>query len=320
MANLNAIVLMATYNGEEFVGQQIESILDQKGVNITLRICDDCSNDSTFEICRNLQEEDNRIVATQNKVNLGVANNFMQMIYEADISKYDVVAFSDQDDVWLPNKLMLAAESIERVECDPGSKSIEGVGVPVLYCSDLQNVDIKLNNPVRELRGWKLDLSKRANPLLRNWYSGCTMVMNVAMGELLQSCKYKEFPRMHDAWCAMVAYYSGNFVFDRSNAPIFRRITGQNTIGKQTVNKDLREASFKHLKREAPLNARESAINLLDGYEKYMSEKDAKLIQSFVDSQRSPLGRIKWALSNNYSMPSILGTLLIRLKFLCARF
>lgn len=311
---------MATYNGEKYLAEQIDSILAQQDVDVTLRICDDCSTDSTFEIDQEYQKRDKRVIATQNPKGLGVGLNFMQMIYEVDASKYGIFAFSDQDDVWLPDKLAVAVEVIRAVEQNPESKAIDGIGVPVLYCSDLQDVDSNLENPVCELANLKLDLSKRATLLMRNFYSGCTMVMNASMIALLQSYGCEEFPRIHDAWCAMVAYYCGNFVLDKDHAQILRRITGENTVGALTANRDLQEASFTHLKREPSFNHHKSAIKLLEGYKQYMSEADIALINSFINYRSKFTARIKWVLSSNYSWPTLEGTLLQRAKLLCGRY
>lgn len=321
MLNLPKVyVMMATYNGEKYLREQIDSILAQEDVEVTLRICDDCSSDSTFEICNEYQQKDNRVIATQNAKGLGVGLNFMQMVYEINAADYDYFAFSDQDDYWLPQKLILAYHSIQKIQSDSTSKHIDGLGVPVLYCSDLKDVDSELNNPVSELACLKLDLTKRATPLIRNYYSGCTMVMNRAMVLLLQSHVCDEFPRIHDAWCAMVAYYCGNFIVDIDHAEILRRITGCNTVGALVPGKDIQNASFGHLANKPQRDATRAAALLYDGYSAYLSDKDRVLINSFIRDTDSFSGRLKWVLSSDYAMTTKRETLLARIKFLLGRF
>jgi len=102
-------VVMAVYNGERHVKQQIESILSQTFQNFELIIVDDLSQDETLEIVKYFENLDSRVVVVENIRNLGVAKTF-----EVGINKAsgDFIALSDQDDIWLPNHLQLLREAI----------------------------------------------------------------------------------------------------------------------------------------------------------------------------------------------------------------
>lgn len=100
----SVLVMMASYNGEKFITEQIDSILSQKGVDVTLRICDDGSNDSTPSICESYTSKYDNVLFEVNKVNKGLAKNFMDMVYDDNALGFNYYAFSDQDDVWLPEK------------------------------------------------------------------------------------------------------------------------------------------------------------------------------------------------------------------------
>ncbi len=95
-------ILMCTYNGEDFIELQIQSILDQTHTDFKLIIVDDTSNDSTVEIIKKLMVNDKRIELHQNKKNLGYFNNFLNGL---DYVKSDYLFFSDQDDIWSENKV-----------------------------------------------------------------------------------------------------------------------------------------------------------------------------------------------------------------------
>ena len=95
-------ILMCTYNGEDFIELQIQSILDQTHTDFKLIIVDDTSNDSTVEIIKKMMLNDERIEFHQNKKNLGYFNNFLNGL---DFVKSDYLFFSDQDDIWVENKV-----------------------------------------------------------------------------------------------------------------------------------------------------------------------------------------------------------------------
>ncbi len=95
-------ILMCTYNGEDFIELQIQSILDQTHTDFKLIIIDDSSNDKTVEIIKKMILNDKRIELHQNKKNLGYFNNFLNGL---DFVKSDYLFFSDQDDIWAENKV-----------------------------------------------------------------------------------------------------------------------------------------------------------------------------------------------------------------------
>lgn len=93
---------MCTYNGEDFLEQQIQSILNQSYTDFRLIIIDDISKDGTVEIIKKLMLHDKRIEFHQNEKNLGYFNNFL---YGLNFVKSDYLFFSDQDDIWVNNKI-----------------------------------------------------------------------------------------------------------------------------------------------------------------------------------------------------------------------
>ena len=94
-------ILLATYNGEKYVQEQIESILNQTYKNIHLIISDDVSTDGTREILKQYEENKNITIYYQSQ-NLGYIKNFEFLISKVENNIY---MLSDQDDVWLPEKI-----------------------------------------------------------------------------------------------------------------------------------------------------------------------------------------------------------------------
>ena len=100
---------MATYNGETFIREQLDSILAQTEKDIEIVICDDASSDSTPKILDEYARMDSRIRVFKNEKNLGYRENFNKAV---SLCKGDFVAFSDQDDLWYPNHIQALHEAI----------------------------------------------------------------------------------------------------------------------------------------------------------------------------------------------------------------
>ena len=95
-------ILMATYNGEKYTVELIDSIINHTYKNWNLLIRDDNSTDRTLEIIKNYQKKDARIrILDNNKVNLGIVKNFEKLL---KISESELIMFSDQDDIWKKGK------------------------------------------------------------------------------------------------------------------------------------------------------------------------------------------------------------------------
>ena len=105
---------MAAYNGTNFLEEQLQSILKQKGVNITVFISVDLSSDNTYEYCCDLSRHLSNVNVLSYGMRFGgAAPNFFRLIRDVDFSDYDYVALADQDDIWLNNKLITACAMIQ---------------------------------------------------------------------------------------------------------------------------------------------------------------------------------------------------------------
>lgn len=107
-------ILMATYNGEKYLSEQIDSIITQTYQGWNLLIRDDGSTDRTMEIIENYQKKDARIkILKDNKGNLGIVKNFEELL---KISKAKLIMFSDQDDIWKKEKILRYLERLEKIK------------------------------------------------------------------------------------------------------------------------------------------------------------------------------------------------------------
>lgn len=108
---MKVAVLLAAYNGELWIEEQVKSILHQKKVEVFLYISVDESTDNTLNIVKRISEEDQRVKILSPVPRMGSAGkNFFRLIMHSEVSDFDYVAFADQDDIWLEDKLLKAIE------------------------------------------------------------------------------------------------------------------------------------------------------------------------------------------------------------------
>ena len=100
-------VAMATYNGQPWIGRQVATVLDQDGVEVRLVISDDGSTDGTQDWADKLADQDTRVTVLPSRQGQpGVAANFLYALAHLDVQPGEYAAFSDQDDLWQPRKLV----------------------------------------------------------------------------------------------------------------------------------------------------------------------------------------------------------------------
>lgn len=120
----HVLVLMACYNGERFLRQQLASIEAQVGVNVHILISVDPSTDYTSELVESAVDRGVASQLTNDSAAGGAARNFYRLIRSGDAVGYDFVALADQDDIWLPAKLLRAIEELERTGASAYSSNV----------------------------------------------------------------------------------------------------------------------------------------------------------------------------------------------------
>ena len=213
-------IIMSTYNGEKFVGEQIDSILQQKDVEVDVYIFDDKSTDNTVKIVTEYTKKHKNVILTVNEENKNFTYNFLDGLFSLkDNNSYDYYAFCDQDDWWVEDKIISAIEKIkENGEC-------------TLYSSNLKIVDGELNPTGNNYNHMVVDV------LRRNCVTGCTAVMDKAFKELVTSHYPKDRIYLHDYWICLIANFCKNahFVYDPNPEHILYRQHGSNQIGFQKI-------------------------------------------------------------------------------------
>lgn len=225
-------ILMACYNNEKYVAEQIESILQQTNKDWRLTIQDDCSTDGTYAVLKKYQElYQDKIILKRNLQNSGGAkNNFFSMMLYA---KESYVMFSDGDDFWLPEKIQKTFDKMKTAEIKYGADT------PVLVHTDLKIADKDLNIVAKSMFDrQKIDPDRDGlNQLLvQNIVTGCTCMMNqnlmtIIINSIVGKSQEEKAPiMMHDWWIALAAATFGRIECLKETTMLYRQ-HGNNSVG-----------------------------------------------------------------------------------------
>ncbi len=204
-------VVMATYNGEKYVSEQVNSVLQNQNCEVFLHIFDDCSSDNTVTLLKELKQKYPRhLTVYQNEHNLGLTKNFLFGIRKVMEQNHEAQYFMccDQDDVWNQDKIAKTLKRMKQMEHRFGSDR------PLLVFTDAIVTDEHLNEidssfyKSQHLQVHKTDL---AHLLMENKCIGCTVMINRSFEPYL--LELPEHARFHDWWLALIASTFGNISF-----------------------------------------------------------------------------------------------------------
>lgn len=118
-------ILLASYNGTKYIKEQVDSILNQIDVDVTIFISDDLSTDDTLDYLNSVYQNHKKIIYLENGKKFGgAAKNFYRLIKDVDFSSFDYISLSDQDDIWYEDKLIRAIRTIEEKQIDVYSSNV----------------------------------------------------------------------------------------------------------------------------------------------------------------------------------------------------
>lgn len=220
-------ILLATYNGEKYIEEQILSIINQTYSNWRLIIRDDGSNDRTMNIIKHYKKIDKRIdILKDDNDNIGSSLNFgilLQFAYEKD---FEIFFFCDQDDLWSKDKLEIQLGQIAKLE------RISGKDVPIMVYSDLVVIDSNLNlidKSFMHYQGLAKEDKRLTNLLLtQNIVTGCAIAINRKLASI--ALPFPTDILMHDWWIALCCSLNGVVKFI-SKPLVFYRQHGENQVG-----------------------------------------------------------------------------------------
>lgn len=267
-------VLMSTYNGELFIREQIDSILNQDHSNLELLIRDDGSTDGTIRIITEYANKYANIkyYLGQNK---GSCQSFFDLILNADTNS-DYFAFADQDDYWLSNKISKAIEKLEE------EKSHQNL----LYASRAIVVN-KVLEPMQSKNREKIITPGFGNALIENVCIGCSIVINKQLLNIIVDRTPKN-ACMHDWWLYLFASCFGKIIYDNESYLLYRQ-HNNNLIG---MKDNFITRWIKRIKNYRKIK-KQRELQLIEFDKSYMID-DAKkeIIKNLIQTRHNMKARI----------------------------
>ena len=290
------LVLMSTYNGGRFLEEQLDSILSQEGVDVSLLVRDDGSRDNTCQILSDYSSKHQNI-EVKTCENVGFVKSFSALVNMAVTLDIDVdyYAFADQDDIWLPNKLATACDVLATKD---NSK-------PNLFTSNSMQVDAE---------GRELELFhkgpepkfRKGNVLVFGTEQGCSMVFNRKAVDIYS--EHEPSLTWHDRWMYHICYFLGSVTYDHQPLFYYRRHE-KNALANHKAGGLEGEPSkivrvYRILFVEPPVtNHVEMAQEFYDHFALRLKKEDQKLFRRFIICRKSLVSKIYMLFSRHFIYP-----------------
>lgn len=260
-------VVMSTYNGAKYIKEQIDSILNQTYKNIELVIRDDGSSDNTVKIIESYQKKYANIKLITGK-NLGFIKSFFELLRLVEADYY---SYADQDDVWMPNKIELAVEELNKLDDSKPNLSFGN--------SDYYDENMNLINEGEKHRKYSFIMA-----LFACVTQGMTMTINKTTRDLI----VKNPPKtcfFHDWWTYLICVGMGNIAYSDVTTVKYRRMKTNATVEGQgycrlfiwRIKNLLMNDGIKDIKRQM--------INYKKTYYNELSDENKKVLDLFSEQK-----------------------------------
>lgn len=280
-------ILLAAYNGERFLREQLDSLLAQTWEQWHLTVSDDGSTDTTPAILDEYAARyPGRIRRVKHEGRFGNArDHFFWLIRECEAT---YMMFCDQDDVWRPDKVEKTMRALLKAEDEVGAD------VPVLVFTDLTPVDERLRPiapSLMEMQKQYTDVIDYRALLMQNVVTGCATGINRALAGLAGQCKDTSQVIMHDWWLGVVAARFGRVVYLDESTMLYRQHGGNSVGAKRVSNVCHIAGKLIHLKalRIMYFNKKYQAQILMATYADKFDERDTMFLVPFCRSCSGPL-------------------------------
>lgn len=224
----------------------------------------------TQQICKKITDEHQNVQFSQNKHNVGVAENFMNMVKSILPDSYDYYAFADQDDIWLPKKIITAVNALRHNNSN-------------FYYSRVTNYDESCTKILYISSDEERNTNTKETATISPGVCGCTVLFDNYIMQLLHRYTPPGYPLLHDSWIYCISLFLGKVYYDGNSPQIKRRLTGSNVAGidqRSLLNrvKVHTQTLRKGVKRPSSTEVR----YLLAGYSDLLLPSDRKLLNSIA--------------------------------------
>lgn len=293
-------ILLSTYNGEKYLKEQLDSILAQTYTNFELIIRDDGSKDNTVKIIKEYIEKTDKEITLIEGKNLGFIKSFFDLLKRGDADYY---AYADQDDIWIPNKIELAVNSLNKLDDR----------VPNMAFSNVDYYDTEMN-----FIG-KGDSKNKKPSFLNSLYEcinqGMTMVINKKAREyIIDNIPEKCF--FHDWWTYMICTAFGNVVQDDVVTVKYRRAKTNATVEGQGIVTLLIWRIKKLLLGDGMKDIKKQITIFKNIFYKDLSTENQKIIDTFEGEKYNFFKAIKKAFYPKKIRRKLIDDISLRIFFL----
>lgn len=259
-------ILMATYNGEKYISEQIDSIINQTCKNWKLLIRDDGSQDKTLEILEGYEKRDKRInILRDIKGNLGFVKNFEELLKN---SSEEFIMFSDQDDYWMENKIEIYINEL-------GTLSEKEQKMPLLIHSNSFVCDENLNVKKKEFINSKIAAYYKKNSYFFSYIvQGSTVLINKKLMDI--GLPFLKNVTLHDRYFHLLAEFLGKRIFISKSLIKYRQHSGNEIGAKGSIIKKILK------KRYFDREDRELIVEIQKKYKNRISEKQSEQIEKYL--------------------------------------
>ena len=304
MNNMPVAILLATFNGAQYIREFLDSLCDQSYEDFCLYVRDDGSTDSTLAILNGYSTRLTiKILPSDGR--LGPAKGFMRIMGLAD-AKHGCYLFADQDDYWYPDKVERSAVAL-----------LEHRDEVFLYCSRLEYVD-------EDLRHLKYSPIPRffsiENAAVENVATGCTVGITQRMrNEILAGNPYDFI--MHDWWLYLYCCAFGRVIYDAKPSIKYRQHSS-NTIGAATgLIDDFRRRWTRFARRDGGVHLLSRQLKaFLYCHGGALTESNRRLLTMLVGGKDRFFTRLRLAIVPPVARQSRLDTFILRFLFLMGRY
>jgi glycosyltransferase involved in cell wall biosynthesis len=300
-------ILLSTYNGERYLREFLNSLIDQRYKDFDVIVRDDLSSDSTIDIIREFDDRLSvRLISSEH--NLGPARSFMRLLEQAG-SGYSVYMFADQDDYWQADKISRCVSHFESLDLPER---------PTLYFTTLELVDEKLAH----IRYTTPALCFEPEcALVENVVTGCSAGINRAAREAVLKGANAAYA-MHDWWVFIVIAFFGRIYCDAEPTIRYRQ-HGANVVGAATgaIDDFIRKARrFIKSARPDVVPLSRQAQSFLDIYRFELTPGQQQLVRLVCERDKSLLRSVYLFFFAPFRRQRRMDSLILRVMFLIGRY
>lgn len=297
---MKVAVLLSTYNGEKYLSDQIDSLIEQEGdFEIHIIVRDDGSTDKTQEMLDEYKQRG--VLEWYSGTNLKSAKSYIDLLF--DCGEFDFYCFCDQDDVWDLDKI------------STGIQKIINENVPCIYFSNVVLVDANL-------RSYGVNVYKRKPHF--DFYTvscasniiGCTMIINNQLVEYLRKHEKPEVVAMHDSFVSRVCLSIGGKIIYDPNPHMKYRQHMNNVIGVKYSFFGKIDTALKSISKKPNVSIDNQAKEILRLYSEDICETNKTWLEKIANYRQRFVTRVELALSRNMKFSSKYMSIQMRMAIL----